>query len=109
MANWRDDVGGSLLPPNITASAYEGSAYDTRAGEYFGWMEAWTPAASAIVTVQASYDGTRWYPVMTVTALPAGATAQFSGFYPFVRGQVNAIYSGGGNTGYPTLIWQPGY
>lgn len=112
MANWRDDLGGNLLPSNVSASAYSGSAYDMRAGENWGFLETYVPAASAIVSLEASFDGvSRWYPTpyVNLTAVAAGYTAQTSGHFPFVRVVVNAIYSGGGNTGFPTFNYSPGY
>lgn len=42
------------------------------------------------------------------SASSATATAQLTAFYPWLRAQVNAIYSGGGNTGYPAVFYQPG-
>lgn len=101
----RNEQGGTLLPAGVTASGYGGAAVDGRAGKNFGMLEYSAQAASAVLTFQASFDGSangNWYPIMTVTALAAAQTAYITGgFFPWVRMQVNAIYSGAGNTGFP--------
>ena len=106
----RDELGGTLLTGtgNI-ASAMTGSAFDVRPAAPYAIVEARVPAASALVQLQASLDLVNWYNVALFTAVAAGVTAQLSAYYPYVRGRVNVTYSGGGNTGYATLNYRPGY
>lgn len=61
-------------------------------------------AASALVTFEASIDATGWLPIpglATVTATNTTASGIISAGYPLVRARVNAVYSGGGITGFP--------
>lgn len=90
------------------ASAGSAGWFDMRNGANYGLLAYQTPAASAILQLQASHDGNTWGNVLTVTATNTYGTAQLSGFYPFIRGVASAIYSGGGNTGYANLHYTPG-
>ena len=100
-------------PANALVSAQQtgsgnGSALDLRAALGQGYVYVATYAASAIYTIQASYDGTAWLNVSAnITGTTTTATAQVSGYFPFMRAQVNSLYSGGGNTGSGVLVWSP--
>lgn len=99
-------------PSNLLVSAGQGSgngsALDTRAavGQYIHMA---TYAASALYTLQTSFDGSTWYSTAIYTATPTTAIVSGNVYFPFVRAQVNSIWSGGGNTGsgilfYSTLV-----
>ena len=89
-------------PSNYLVSAQQGSgngsALDVRqaVGQY---IHIATYAASAIYTFQTSFDATAWLTTATVTATPTTAILSGNNYYPFVRTQINNLYSGGGNTG----------
>lgn len=97
---------GYLL--NSAAASGAGAAFDTRNTHNYGYLWYATPAASAIVKVEASHDSSAWMTVGIYTATSTPATAQLAGYFPYVRGAVNACYSGGGNTGYARLFYAPG-
>lgn len=96
-----------------SAGSGAGSALDTRLSLPYGFLQWCSPAQSAIITLQAAIGptaggATGWFDVLQVTATSTTGTAQTSAFYPFVRGVVNAIYSGGGTTGAAYLYFAPG-
>jgi hypothetical protein len=75
-----------------------GSAIDTRAAgmQYIHYA---TYAASALYTLQASFDLTAWMPVAVYTATTATGTATGNQYYPYVRAQINSIFSAASPTG----------
>lgn len=89
-------------PSNFLVSAGQGSgtgsALDTR-GSIGQYIEIATYAASALYTFQVSKDTTAWLSSGIYTATTTTAIISGNNFYPFVRAQVNSIWSGGGNTG----------
>ena len=99
-------AGAYLL--NSAGSAGSGAAFDMRNGANYAMLSHQVPAASAIVQVQASHDGTAWGNVLTVTAVAGYGMAQISAYYPFVRAVASAVYSGGGNTGFARVFFSPG-
>lgn len=99
---------GAVYLLDNAASAGSGAAADMRAGANYAFLAYRVPAASAIVQIQAGHDSTAWGNVLTVTATNTYGTAQISAFYPYVRAVASAVYSGGGNTGFPTVHWTPG-
>jgi hypothetical protein len=60
---------------------------------------------SALVSIQGSVDGTAWGTLAQVTATNTTATGHIALFAPFVRAQVNAVWSAAGGTGVPSVIW----
>jgi len=100
-------------PANALVSAQQtgsgnGSALDLRAALGQGYVYVATFAASAIYTVQVSHDATAWMTFSAgITATTTTATAQWSGYFPFMRAQINNLYSGGGNTGSGILFYHP--
>lgn len=105
MSNVYSDRQGYLL---FSAASGTGSALDARMVKNYGLIQHSTYGASAILTVQASVDMTGWLDVVTYTATTTTATAQWSGYYPYLRANVNAVYSGGGATGTPNLYFAGG-
>lgn len=95
-----------LIAPQQTASG-SGSAVDARAVPGLAYLHAATYAQSAVWTIQASYDATAWLNVTAFSATTTTATAQFSGYYPYLRAVPNAIYSAAGGTGSGVLFWHP--
>ena len=85
-----------------------GAPLDNRATLPYGYLLYNTVAASAVITMQASINTTGWMDIVTFTASANTGTAQHSGFYPYVRGVVNLVYSGAGNTGFANLYFAPG-
>lgn len=89
-------------PSNYIVSAGQGSgngsALDTRAAG-MQYIHIATYAASALYTFQTSFDGASWISSGVYTATPTTAIVSGSNYYPYVRAQVNSIWSGGGNTG----------
>lgn len=109
MGNLRSEAGGWLASGSGAVSGSAAWVADLRHAENYAWLEVRTPAASAIVSLQAaSSPSGQWYEVARYTAVAAGITAQISAFYPFVRAIPHAIYSGGGNTGYPMVYYNGG-
>lgn len=100
------EIGGYLISTG-TASAQVGSADMRRGAGMLVWSQ--VTAASALVTIQASPDGVNWGNLAIMTAVAAGVSANFSGVFPYVRAQINAIWSGSNNTGYPTVQARGGY
>lgn len=99
-------------PANWLVSAEQasgnGSAVDARAVPGLAYLYVATYASSALYTIQASHNLTAWMTVSAnITATTTTATAQFSGYYPYLRANVNSIWSGGGNTGSGQLFWHP--
>ncbi len=99
-------------PANALVSAQQtgsgnGSALDLRAALGLGYLHAATYAASAAYTIQVSYDSTAWMSLTAVTATTTTATAQMSGYFPYMRAQLNSLWSGGGNTGSGILFYHP--
>lgn len=84
-----------------------GSAIDARAALPAAYLHCATYAASAAYTIQASFDSTAWMNVTAFTATTTTATAQLTGYFPFLRAQVNSLWSGGGITGSGILFYHP--
>lgn len=102
------DRGAYLL--NSAASG-AGSAVDMRGTLPYAYIELVTLGASALIRVQASKDATGWNTIETYTATTTTATAQWSGYYPYLRGVAHLIYSGGAAgtlTGTPYFYLAPG-
>lgn len=111
MAGWnvREPINGQLLSGSGVASGVPSPALDCRNTRNYAYLDARVPAASALISLQASPDGVgSWMTVSQVTAVAGGVTAQIAGYYPWVRAVANAIWSGGGNTGYPIINYTPG-
>lgn len=95
-------------PSDYLVSAQQGSgtgsALDTRAamGQF---MHIATYAASALYTFQVSFDATAWLTSGVYTATTTTAIVSGNVYYPYVRAQVNNIWSGGGNTGSGILFY----
>lgn len=104
----RTERGAYLLSGSANGSASAGAVIDARYARNFGYMQYVTPTQSAVFTLQAAVDSTGWMAIGTYSASNTTASAQMTGFYPYVRAQVNAIYSGGGNTGFPVVHYTPG-
>ena len=104
----RTQYAGYLLSGTGVASGVGGSALDVRFARNYAYLQYAVPGASALVTVQASVDGAGWMDVQMVTATTTTGTAQLAGYFPFVRAITNAIYSAGGNTGYPVIYFAGG-
>jgi hypothetical protein len=98
---------GFLLSGQTTSGA-TGPTMDLRAAAPRGYLVYATPAASAVVTLRAAHDAAGWMPVMTITATNTTGTAQLSAVLPYLAAQLNACYSGGGNTGAAYLHYSPG-
>lgn len=98
----------AFLLSGVTASAYTGEVMDARATRNYGFLTHISPAASSLFTLQASHDMTAWMTVAQYTALTTRGSAQMSGYFPYVRAQINAVWSGGGNTGQPQVFYAPG-
>lgn len=95
-------------PSNLLVSAGQGSgngsALDVRAA-YGQFMQIATYAASAIYTFQVSYDATAWLSSATYTAITTTAIVSGNNYYPYVRAQVNSLYSAAGGTGSGILYY----
>lgn len=92
-----------IAPPDYLLSGQTtsgvGNIMDCRLTTNAGYFSTWTPANSALVVFQASPDGvTGWSTIALVTATTTIITAQYSAFFPYVRGVVNVIY--GAASGY---------
>lgn len=99
-------------PANYLISAQQtgsgnGSAIDARAALPAGYLQWATYQASAAYTIQASFDSTAWLSITSITATTTTASAQWSGYYPYIRAQLNSLWSGGGNTGSGYLFFHP--
>ena len=98
---------GILVSAQQTASG-NGAPLDMRAALGIAYLYVATYAASAIYTIQGSHDSTAWMTVSAnITGTTTTATAQVSGYFPYMRAQINSLYSGGGNTGSGSLVWSP--
>lgn len=98
---------GYLLSGQMV-SGVPGDWIDLRACAPYGYLQYATPAQSAVFTLQVSVDRVDAINALTVSASNTTGTAQISAFYPFMRAVPNAIYSGGGNTGFPVVHYTPG-
>ena len=85
-----------LLSANTSGA---GTALDSRMVLPYGYILYVCPSASAIIKMQASIDSTAWMDVATYTATPTTATAQHSGFFPYLRGVTHLSYSAASPTG----------
>lgn len=90
-----------------TASA-AGAALDTRNAKNYAYIVYATQGASAIFRLQASHDSTGWMTVATYTGTTSSGSAQVAGYFPYVRADVHAVYSGGGATGALSVFYAPG-
>lgn len=90
------------------AGSGAGTALDTRTMANYAALQHAAAGASAIVKLQASVDATGWVDVLTVTAVPATALLQLSGYYPYIRGVNHLVYSGAGATGFADLYYAGG-
>lgn len=95
----------TFLLSGQTASAYGSPALDTRCMYPATYVMYVAGGSSAVLSIQASHDGTGWMPALTVTATPTTGTAQISAYYPYVRAVVNACYSAAGGTGSAYLYY----
>lgn len=90
----RTERGAFLLSGQGTgAPSAFGTPQDFRATRNFGYLEYNCGSPSAILHLQASKDSTGWMTIMTVTAVPATATAQISAFYPYMRALAATAWS----------------
>jgi hypothetical protein len=98
--------------PFISAVSAEGPGQlvlDCRASENHAMLFFKASGQSAVFTVQASHDTVSWMPIATYTATATqSATAQYAGYYPYVRGVVDHVYSGAGATGTIWATYAPG-
>lgn len=78
-----------------SAASGSGSGVDMRSTLPYGMIQHVTLGASSLVRVQGSIDATGWLTIETYTATTTTATAQWSGYYPYLRGVAHLIYSGG--------------
>lgn len=107
MADVISNPAGYLLS-GLSASASSGNIMDTRAALGRGLLVYIGIGASANVTFQMSWDTTGWVDVALYTAQTGViGTAQVSDYYPYVRGIINASYSGAAGTGQPMLHFSP--
>lgn len=90
---------------NFTTASGASQIIDNRNGANFAFLAYGCFSPSAILKLEASYNGSGWLPVLTVTALPASGSAQISAYYPYVRGVVNASYA---STGSAWMYFVPG-
>lgn len=95
-------------PSDYIVSAQQGSgngsALDVRIG-VGQYIEIATYAVSALYTFQVSKDATAWLSSGVFTATTTTAIVSGNLYYPYVRAQVNSIWSGGGNTGSGTMFY----
>ena len=101
--------GGFLLTGSATSGTIP-NVFDNRGQASYGFLYFSGIGASAIVDVLASYNGTAWMKVMTVTAVAGtvGISALVSAFYPYLGARVTNLYSGAAGTAAPVLHWTPG-
>jgi len=97
-----------LLANAVKSEVTGGVVMDCRACANYAYMVYHTPAASAQFQLQASPDGVGWSTVATYTATSTSGTAQIAAYYPYVRVNVNELYSGGGATGAVSVYYAPG-
>jgi hypothetical protein len=98
---WRAGYLASAVSGNNT-----GAALDLRAAQAFGQLR-WEcgklgsgTGASAIFTIQESIDGERYNNVATYTATATETgTAQYVGYYPYLRAVVGPVYTATGALG----------
>lgn len=97
-----------LLADGVSVEATGGAVMDCRACANYAYLVYHTPAASAQFQLQASHDSTGWSTVATYTATSTSGTAQIAAYYPYVRVNINELYSGGGATGSVSVYYAPG-
>lgn len=97
-----------LLARSISAEATGGVVMDCRQARNYAYLVYHTPNRSAQFQLQASHDTTGWMTVATYTATTASASAQVAGYYPYVRVNVNELYSGSSETGAVSVFYAPG-
>lgn len=105
MAQVYSDVAGFLLSGQGTGVSAFGTPIDTRTNKNYGYLEYVSYSPSAILFLQGSKDTTAWFNVLIVTATPTTATAQVSGFFPYMRG---AYSTGWSPTASANLYYAPG-
>lgn len=94
-----------LLSGQGTGVSAIGAMMDTRHAQNYGYLEYASYSPSALLTLQASKDGTAWLDVQTVTATPATGTAQVAGYFPYLRG---AYSTGWSVTASANMYYAPG-
>lgn len=104
----RTQPAGYLLSGAGQPSGGTGSALDTRFARNYGYHQYAVPGASALISLQGSVDLTGWMTIAQVTATTTTGTAQIAGYYPYVRAQINAIWSGSNLTGWPVDYYAGG-
>lgn len=93
----------SFLVSGLTTSG-AGSSIDTRRCANYAYVTYASPAASARLELQASYDRTAWMIAAVYTATTTTGTAQIAAYYPYVRATVTDRW--GASTAY--LHYAPG-
>ena len=81
---------------------------DNRRSLNYAYVMAASTPPSAVVGIDASFDGTAWLRALTLTAVNASAQLQVSAYYPYVRSVVTTAFGGGGVTGTASVFWAGG-
>ena len=97
-----------LLANAISAEGLGGVVLDCRHTRNYAYLVHYTPTRSAQFQLQASHDTTGWMIVATYTATSTSGSAQLAGYYPYVRVNVNELYSGSSETGAVSVFYAPG-
>jgi hypothetical protein len=95
----------SFLLSGDNASGAGSVILDNRRSLNYGLLLYATYSPSAVLSLQASHDGTGWLNVLTVTGTPTSGTAQVSAYYPYLRG---VKVTGWSTTASAIMFWAGG-
>ena len=99
-------LGGYLFSAH--SAIVTGSGFDLRAAADRGYLFYVASGESAIFNLEVSHDATAWmiHTRATATATQTG-TAQITGVFPYLRGNLTQVYSGSNKTGVVWAHWTP--